>query len=124
MKVLVVEDNIINQKIISKILKKWEASADLAENGMIAVQKVRKNHYHLVLMDLHMPEMNGYDASMTIRKLKGSYYHNLPIIAVTATAFAEERNKITSFGMNGYLIKPFTPPELYEKISHYHLKAS
>jgi two-component system, sensor histidine kinase len=124
LKVLVAEDNLINQKLVSKILNKWEATADVAENGIVAVQKVRENRYHLVLMDLHMPEMNGYEASMKIREMKGSYYHNLPIIAVTATAFAEERNKITSFGMNGFLIKPFTPPELYEKISHYHQKAS
>jgi|WetSurMetagenome_2_1015567.scaffolds.fasta_scaffold17121_2 two-component system, sensor histidine kinase len=124
LKILVAEDNLINQKLVSKILNKWEASADVAENGMIAVQKVMENRYHLVLMDLHMPEMNGYEASMKIRKMKGSYYHNLPIIAVTATAFAEERSKITSFGMNGVLIKPFTPPELYEKISHYHKTAS
>jgi CheY-like chemotaxis protein len=75
-------------------------------------------------MDLHMPEMSGYEASMTIRNMKGKYYHDLPIIAVTATAFAEERNKINSFGMNGYLIKPFTPPELYAKISHFLREAS
>jgi two-component system, sensor histidine kinase len=124
LRVLVVEDNAINQKIVSKILTKWEATVDLAENGLTAVEKVKNNHYHLVLMDLHMPEMNGYEASMTIRKIEGPYYHNLPIIAVTATAFEEERSRISSFGMNGYLIKPFTPPELYEKISHYFEKAS
>jgi two-component system, sensor histidine kinase len=119
MKVLVAEDNIVNQKIVLKILSKWDASPDLAENGKVALQKIRKNHYNLVLMDLHMPEMNGYDATVAIRKLKGDYYRNLPILALTATAFAEDRNKFESYGMNGYIIKPFTPPELYSKITYY-----
>jgi CheY-like chemotaxis protein len=70
-------------------------------------------------MDLHMPEMSGYAATVAVRKLKGDYYRDLPIIAVTATAFAEDRNKFASFGMNGYIIKPFTPPELYSKITHF-----
>jgi signal transduction histidine kinase len=119
MKILVAEDNIVNQKIVLKILTKWEATPDIAENGRIAVEKIRENHYNLVLMDLHMPEMDGYEATQAIRKMEGEYFRHLPIIALTATAFAEERSKIRSFGMNGYLIKPFTPPELYSKISHF-----
>jgi CheY-like chemotaxis protein len=119
MKVLVAEDNIVNQKIVLKILSKWEATPDIAENGRIAVEKIRDNHYNLVLMDLHMPEMDGYDATRAVRNMEGEYFRHLPIIALTATAFAEERSKIKSFGMNGYLIKPFTPPELYSKISHF-----
>jgi signal transduction histidine kinase len=118
-KVLVAEDNVINQKIVLKILNKWDAFPDIAENGKVALQKIRKNHYNLVLMDLHMPEMSGYAATVAVRKLKGDYYRDLPIIAVTATAFAEDRNKFASFGMNGYIIKPFTPPELYSKITHF-----
>ena len=118
-RVLVAEDNIVNQKIVLKILSKWEVSPDIAENGRVAVEKIRENRYNLVLMDLHMPEMDGYDATQTIRHMEGDYYRHLPIIALTATAFAEERSKIKSFGMNGYLIKPFTPPELYSKISHF-----
>jgi two-component system, sensor histidine kinase len=119
LKVLVAEDNIVNQKIVLKILSKWDAFPDIAENGKVAVQKIRKNHYNLVLMDLHMPEMSGYDATLAVRKLKGDYYRDLPIIALTATAFAEDKNKFASFGMNGYIIKPFTPPELYSKITHF-----
>jgi signal transduction histidine kinase len=119
MNVLVVEDNQINQKIVSRLLTKWNAVTDTAENGKIAVQKVRKNHYQLVLMDLHMPEMSGYEATQKIRSMKGNYYKNLPILAVTASAFAEDRKKICASGMNGYIIKPFHPVELNSKISHF-----
>jgi signal transduction histidine kinase len=117
--VLVVEDNLINQKIVSRLLMKWNAITDTAENGRIAVQKVRKKHYQLVLMDLHMPEMNGYEATRKIREMKGDYYKTLPILAVTASAFAEDRKKICASGMNGYIIKPFHPVELNSKISRF-----
>ena len=115
--VLVVEDNLVNQKIVSKFLAKWEASVDIAENGKIAVQKIQETQYDVVLMDLHMPEMNGYDASMFVRTLDGDYFKNLPIIALTASAFLEDRDKIYTCGMSGYIIKPFNPTELYWKIS-------
>ncbi|MCX6245249.1 MAG: ATP-binding protein [Bacteroidetes bacterium] len=119
MDILVAEDNIINQKIMNTILGKWDVTSDIAENGKIALEKIRNHHYNLVLMDLHMPEMNGYDATRAIRNMKGEYYRNVPIIALTATAFTEERAKFASFGLNGYIIKPFTPPELYSTISHF-----
>jgi signal transduction histidine kinase/ActR/RegA family two-component response regulator len=117
--VLVVEDNLINQNIVYRLLVKWNANADTAENGKIAVQKVRNNHYQLVLMDLHMPEMSGYEATQKIREMEGDYYKTLPILAVTASAFAEDRKKICASGMNGYIIKPFHPAELNSKISRF-----
>jgi CheY-like chemotaxis protein/two-component sensor histidine kinase len=117
--VLVVEDNEINQNIVTRLLKKWNAVTDTAENGKIAVQKVMEKQYQLVLMDLHMPEMNGYDAARQIRGMEGEYYKTLPILAVTASAFAEDRKKICASGMNGYVIKPFHPVELNSKISHF-----
>lgn len=117
LRVLVVEDNLVNQKIVSKFLLKWEALVDIAENGRIAVEKMYENTYDVVLMDLHMPEMNGYDATRTIRSMEGEYFKSLPIIALTASAFLEDRDKIYSHGMSGYIIKPFNPTELYWKIS-------
>ena len=117
--VLVVEDNEINQKIVSRLLTKWNAVADTAENGRVAVQKVKKNQYHLILMDLHMPEMNGYEAALKIREMEGEYYRTIPILAITASAFAEDRKKICESGMNGYIIKPFHPAELNSKISRF-----
>jgi signal transduction histidine kinase len=117
--VLIVEDNVINQRIVSKILTKWDATPDIAENGLIALQMVQQKQYNLILMDLQMPEMNGYEATRNIRNFNGEYYKTLPIIALTASAFAEDRDKILSYGMNGYIIKPFTPPELYSKITDF-----
>ena len=119
MHVLVVEDNLINQNIVSRLLAKWNAIPDSADNGRIAVEKVRKKQYQLVLMDLHMPEMSGYEATQKIREMKGEYYHKLPILAVTASAFPEDRKRICESGMNGYIIKPFHPAELNSKISHF-----
>jgi signal transduction histidine kinase/BarA-like signal transduction histidine kinase len=119
LKVLVVEDNLVNQKIVCKFLMKWKVNVDVAENGRIAVEKAAKHMYDLVLMDLHMPEMNGYDATRLIRQMDGDQYKELPIIALTASAFIEDREKIYSYGMSGYIIKPFNPSELYWKIAPY-----
>ncbi len=117
LKVLVAEDNLINQKIVSKYLAKWEVEVELAENGRIAVEKIGKMKYDVVLMDLHMPEMSGYEATAHVRALEGDYFSALPIIALTASAFLEDRDKIYTFGMSGYIIKPFNPAELYWKIA-------
>ena len=117
--VLIVEDNEINRNIVSRLLTKWNAITDTAENGRVAVQKVMNNKYNLVLMDLHMPEMNGYDAALKIREMEGEYYKTLPILAITASAFAEDRRKICASGMNGYIIKPFHPAKLNSKISRF-----
>lgn len=119
LRVLVVEDNLVNQKIVSKFLVKWEASVDIADNGKIAVDKIMETTYDVVLMDLHMPEMNGYDATSLVRSMEGTYFKDLPIIALTASAFLEDRDKIYTFGMSGYIIKPFNPTELYWKISSF-----
>jgi CheY-like chemotaxis protein len=71
----------------------------------------------VVLMDLHMPEMSGYEATAHVRQTAGEYFSALPIIALTASAFLEDRDKIYTFGMSGYIIKPFNPAELYWKIA-------
>ena len=117
LRVLVVEDNLVNQKIVSKFLMKWNVNVDVAENGKIAVEKARRSRYDLVLMDLHMPEMNGYDATLEIRKMENNPNKDIPIIALTASAFIEDREKIYTYGMSGYIIKPFNPSELYWKIA-------
>jgi CheY-like chemotaxis protein len=119
MHVLVAEDNPMNVLIIKQFLKKWNVTYDIAKNGKIAFEKVQEVDYDMVLMDLQMPEMDGYDASENIRKLEGEKYQNLPIIAVTASAFNEIRAKVMSAGMTDFVTKPINPEELYVKLEKY-----
>lgn len=112
-KVLLVEDNILNQKLALKVLQNFGFTPELAENGRIAVEKVQQNVYDVVLMDLQMPEMDGYQATEFIRqKLK----MKIPIIAMTAHSLVGEKDKCIAIGMDDYIPKPFSPNELYTKI--------
>lgn len=118
--VLVVDDNQINRLLINKILKKWGANADFAENGIEAIEKVEGNrNYNVVLMDIHMPQMDGLEATGIIRSKAEPYFKNLPIIALTASMLSNEIGEINGVGMNDYILKPFDPRVLYEKLSRY-----
>ncbi len=120
MNVLVVDDNQINRLLVNKVLKKWGASADFAENGREAVDKVEANaNYDAILMDIHMPEMGGIEATQLIRSRNEPYFQHVPIIALTASMLNTEINQITDAGMNDYLLKPFDPKTLYTKLSRY-----
>ncbi len=116
--VLVVDDNEINRLLASKVISKWGVSVDFAENGKIAFEKVQEKKYDLILMDLHMPVMDGMESSMAIRKMGGDYA-KVPIIALTASLFAHELETISECGMDGFVIKPFVPNDLYNKIRPY-----
>lgn len=113
--ILVVDDNEINRLLADKVLSKWGVKVFFAENGQIALDKVQQEHYDLILMDLHMPVMDGMESSRAIRKL-GGHYAKVPIIALTASLFSHELETITECGMNDYVIKPFVPNDLYSKI--------
>ncbi|MDN3581124.1 PAS domain S-box protein [Mucilaginibacter flavus] len=118
--VLVVDDNQINRLLINKILKKWGADADFAENGIEAVNKVTTNqNYNVVLMDIHMPEMGGLEATQVIRSNPEPYFQQLPIIALTASMLSNQMGEIGNAGMNDYILKPFDPKVLYDKLSRY-----
>jgi signal transduction histidine kinase/CheY-like chemotaxis protein len=119
LQILLVEDNAINQLIASKFLYKWGAEINFAENGIIGVDKVKNKKYDIVLMDLQMPEMDGFEATRAIRRLQGDYYKNLPILALTAAAMQEVRQQVEAAGMNDYIAKPFNPNDLYNKIAKY-----
>jgi two-component system sensor histidine kinase ChiS len=119
LKILLVEDNAINQLIASKFLYKWGAEINFAENGVIGVDKVKNKKFDIVLMDLQMPEMDGFEATREIRSLQGDYYKNLPILALTAAAMQEVRQQVEAAGMNDYIAKPFNPNDLYNKIAKY-----
>ncbi|MVN92394.1 PAS domain S-box protein [Mucilaginibacter aquatilis] len=118
--VLVVDDNQINRLLINKVLKKWNVQADFAENGLEAVQKVTANrNYDVVLMDIHMPEMGGLEATQVLRAKEDDYFKTLPIIALTASMLSNQLNQIEESGMNDFILKPFDPKNLYDKLSRY-----
>ncbi len=120
MMVLLVEDNQMNVMLISKFLKRWEINIDVVNNGYDAITKMQENKYNLVLMDLHMPELNGYDATIAIRK----FDTKTPIFALTADAFADTRTRAMESGMDDFISKPFNPDELYNKMARLHFKSS
>lgn len=113
-KILLVEDTKINQLVVAKFLKTWQLTIEYAINGVEAVEQAQNNHYDLILMDLQMPEMDGYEATRRIRLLPE--HKNTPIIALTASALVEERERAFESGVSDYLTKPFSPNELYNKI--------
>ena len=118
--VLVVDDNQINRLLINKVLKKWGATADFAENGSEAIQKIEGNkNYEVVLMDIHMPVMGGLEAAKALRSKPDPYCQKVPIIALTASMLTNQMNQINEAGMNDYVLKPFDPKNLYEKLSRY-----
>ena len=123
-KVLIAEDNFINAILAKQFMKLWKIECDVAENGKEALKMIINNNYDLVLMDLQMPEMDGYQTTMEVRKLNSGNYKNLPIIAVTASAMLDIKDKAFLAGMNDYISKPFNPNELYKKIAQYCKKLS
>ena len=121
-KVLLVEDNEINQEVASMFLKKANIEVDIANNGLEAVNmhKENQNKYDLILMDLQMPILSGYDATRKIRELD----KDIPIVALTAAAMIEDKEKVLSCGMNDHLGKPINSDDLYNTIIKYTKKIS
>ncbi len=119
-RLLIVEDNAINQEIACSIIRETGAEIVTAHNGREAVEAyVTHSAYYFdaILMDLQMPEMNGYEATAVIRSLKRADSESLPIYALTANTFAEDVKQVVELGMNGHIGKPYTPESLYEKLS-------
>ena len=112
--ILVAEDNPVNIMVIRKLLTKWAVKLDIVNNGEQAVKKVQEKDYDLVLMDIQMPVMDGFQATQAIRSIMKD--DSMPIIALTATTTEEFKAKAFSVGMNGYLGKPFNPNHLKAKI--------
>jgi two-component system sensor histidine kinase/response regulator len=115
MRILVVDDNKMNLMIAAKFLKKWQATVDEAINGKIAVDMVKTTFYDMIIMDLQMPVMDGFEATAIIKQ----NHPDLPVIAFTADAMPETHNKAFEAGMCDYLTKPFVPDVLFEKVSKY-----
>ena len=111
--ILLVEDNFTNQQVALGILKKFGLRADIAVNGIEALKILENSLYDLVLMDVHMPEMDGLEATRRIRDRQSSVLdHNIPVIAMTALAFSEDREHCLEAGMNDYISKPIEPNAL------------
>ena len=116
-RLLLVEDDPLNQEVALILLGEIGWTIDVADNGQAAVDKASVNDYQLILMDMHMPVMDGIEATRKIRQLpKGG---DLPILAMTANAFTEDKRLCLEVGMNDFLTKPVVPEVLYAKILHY-----
>ncbi|MES2517365.1 MAG: PAS domain S-box protein [Bacteroidota bacterium] len=116
--VLVAEDNIMNQKYISSLLNKWKINYVIALDGKKAVEQANKQVFDLILMDIQMPNMDGYEAAITIRNTK-CLNQNTPIIALTASAMLDQKSKAMAAGMNDFVTKPFAPNNLLSILQLY-----
>jgi len=116
LQVLVAEDNPVNVMLMKKLLSKWNIVPSIAENGERAIELVLYGNFDIILMDLQMPVMNGFDATIEIRKMRDPKKANIPIIALTASALFDIKERVYESGMNDYVSKPFKPGELFEKI--------
>ncbi len=117
-RVLLAEDNPVNQRVMIALLAKSGVRVDVAGNGVEAIEAVRSRPYDLILMDIQMPELDGVQAARRIRELEGEMGH-IPIIAVTAHAMKGDREKYLQAGMNDYLPKPINRAELLSKIDYW-----
>lgn len=114
-RILVVEDNLANQLVAKKFLSKWELKVSIAEDGEVALKLLESEDFDLILMDIQMPKMDGYEATKAIRKMQK--YENIPIIALTASISSGVSEKVFGAGMNDHILKPFEPELLYTKIN-------
>jgi len=115
-KILIAEDNKINFFVANKFLSGWGVKVTHAENGQIALDKLESEDFDLILMDLQMPVMDGIEASRKIRESENPKIKNMPIVALTAAIMSESHDKIESLHINDYVLKPFKPHDLFERI--------
>lgn len=116
-KVLLVEDSKVNSMVVEQYLKSWGVDYELARNGLQAISKITQQEFQLILMDLHMPVLDGYEATRWIRALPQRKYQDLPIIALSAAAITDSEPCLQSAGLTDFLNKPFQPEELFAKIA-------
>ncbi|MEJ0103343.1 MAG: ATP-binding protein [Bacteroidota bacterium] len=114
--VLIAEDNVMNQQLMKHLMNSWKFDFDIVNNGKEALNRLQAKSYNIILMDIQMPEMDGYTATKILRN---ELNLRVPVIAMTAHAMAGEKEKCISFGMNDYIPKPIKEAELYNLILHY-----
>ncbi len=117
-RILIAEDNKMNQLYVSKLLQKYGLEFDMVENGLLAVEHAEANVYSVILMDIQMPVMDGYEAIQKIRKSAG-VNSEIPILALTASALVEIKEKAFRIGVTDFISKPFTPTQLRETLGKY-----
>jgi len=115
-KILVAEDNKINFFVANKFLISWGIKVSHAGDGLLAIELLQKEDFDLILMDLHMPVMDGIEATRIIRKSENPRIRNIPIVALTAAIMSESHDKIEDLNINDYVLKPFKPHDLFERI--------
>jgi len=114
--VLLAEDNAASRFVIVKMLKKWNINVDVAANGWEAVEKLKNNNYNLILMDTHMPVMNGNEATRKIRSEMNDSRKDIPILSFSASVIEKEKEEAKNAGADDFIEKPFEPKTLYNKI--------
>lgn len=126
MKILLVEDNLMNQKVVMFNLKKLNCEILAAVTGSQAIDLFKNNTFDLVLMDIMLPEMDGYEITGVIRKIEkeNNVLNSVPIIALTANTYDNDKEKCFNAGMNDYLSKPFNARQLIEMIEKYMPQAT
>ena len=118
-RILLVEDHRVNAEIVAEYLKYTGIDVDIVYDGSEAVEKIQTTpdeFYDLILMDIRMPRLNGYDATRKIRAMRSEYTREIPIIALSANAFVEDRKMSKEVGMNGHLAKPVKYDEVYAEL--------
>lgn len=119
LRILIVEDNPVNQMVAKRFLGKWGAKVDIAENGIQALQKLDSSDFSLVLMDIQMPEMDGLTCSRRIRQHERSEISSIPIIALTGDHEESTVSAVMEAGMNAHLTKPINPMKLASALSDF-----
>jgi PAS domain S-box-containing protein len=119
LRILLAEDNPVNQRLAVRLLQKWGHAVVVAENGRKAVAAAQKQGFDLVLMDVQMPEMDGFEATIAIRKMNESSGVHLPVIAMTAHAMKGDRERCLAAGMDDYITKPINADELHQIVEKY-----
>jgi len=115
-RILIAEDNKINFFVANKFLTGWGVSVSHAENGQLALEKIETEEFDLILMDLHMPVMDGIEATRIIRNSTNPRIKDIPVVALTAAIMSESYDKIEKLNINDYILKPFKPRDLFERI--------
>jgi CheY-like chemotaxis protein len=117
--ILLVDDDEINRLVATTFLRKWDVTVTIATNGKEAIDRIQSKKFQMVLMDLHMPEMDGYECTAKIRAMEDPYFKDVPIIVFSASYTIDSKRKAAEYGMTDFMNKPFRHEELQEKIMTY-----